>query len=64
MNYQEDLIKEKIGQIHEFCNKIMQNTYPYCRTGEVEIRLLAQQTNSEAYSIKCLVNQISGLLGS
>lgn len=59
-----DIIREKLGKIHLFSQNIMDNSYPMCKNENGELRDLAQSANKEAYLIKVLTEQISGMLRS
>ena len=61
-SYRKTLIVEKMGKIHEFSDKIMKETFEYCEDLRPEVEKLAQNINKDAYCIKTLIEQISGLL--
>ena len=63
-DYKTALIQEKISKIHGFCDKIMKETFHYCEDDRPEVEKLAQDNNKNAYCIKTLAEQVSGLLRS
>lgn len=60
--YIQEVIKEKISLVHEISENIMKKSYPLCRDTDIDILTSGQAINKGAYQIKCLMEQISGLL--
>lgn len=61
-DYIQGIIKEKIAKVHDLSDIILKNSYPLCKNEDLEILTSGQMINKEAYQIKCLMEQISGLL--
>ena len=62
--YIQDILRIKVAKIHEISDLIMKESYPLCRDTDIDILTTGQMINSKAYQIKCLSEQISGLLRS
>ncbi len=60
----EEIIKEKIGKIKILTKNILKITYPFCGEETSEVSDLSEIVNQETYQIKCLLEEIEGLLNS
>lgn len=60
--YIQEIIKEKIAKVHGLSDIILKNSYPLCKNEDLGVLTSGQTINREAYQIKCLMEQISGLL--
>lgn len=61
-HFQADIIRDKLAKIDQFSKIILDKTNEYCRNEDSGVSAMAQSANREAFCIKTLVNQISGLI--
>lgn len=64
MDYYQKIVFDKINKIHEFSDNILKNSYPLCENEDAAICSLSSVINNQAYAIKCLTEELSGILRS
>lgn len=61
-DYIQKILQEKVAKIHEISEVILKDSYPLCRNGDIGVLTSGQSINRGAYQMKCLTEQMSGLL--
>ena len=61
-DFYQNLIFERINKINELSQEILKNSFNYCKDNATGTAYLAHSVNSNAYAIKCITQELSGLL--
>lgn len=61
-NYFREIALSKANKIHEYSSEILKMTLPLCKSADITIASLLTHINGQSYSIKCLSEQLSGIL--
>ena len=61
-NLYKSIAFERINKIHEHSLEILRKSFPFCRNPDSGVAVYSTEINNRAYLIKCLAQELSGLL--